>query len=77
LNTFLKSYFQLKSDSNKDPFWRDYKTITINNFEAIIIKLKSLKSVDDTGLISFKILSECLSEIEDNSSEFIEKTVNN
>jgi hypothetical protein len=75
MNIFLKSYFQLKTKYDSNPFWRDYRTINVNNFEVIVMKLKSFKSTDDTGLVSFKILSECCAEIEDESSEYIEKTV--
>lgn len=75
MNIFLKSYFQYKSESDIDLKWKDYKTISVNNFETVVIKLKNFQSVEDTGLICFKIMSECLAEIEENSAEFIEKTV--
>lgn len=75
LNSFLKSYFQLKSKSDSNPFWRDYKNLIVSNFEVVVMKIKSFKSADETGLITFKIISECCIEIEDEFSDFIEKTV--
>jgi hypothetical protein len=75
LNIFFKTYFQLKSRTDKLPLWREFRSISVNNFETVVIRLKEFKALDDTGFICFKLMSECLCEIEENSADYIEKTV--
>jgi hypothetical protein len=75
INNFMKIYFQLKATFESDPFWQEFRGITYSSFEAILVRIKSLTSIDHSGLITFKILSECLSEIQDDSTNFLEKIV--
>lgn len=73
LENLLQFYVKLRYDLEYENSLIDAKTSSLNNLKVNFTKMKSFKTIDDTGLIIIKIIEDCV--VEEEIQKFINTNV--